>query len=260
MAKPELESGLRMMSTHTQRYDEWLESYRGWLTELPDPEQGRWLETILVEGQDNLHINLAYVLAFLRYFDYTDNPDQEHQQIAKDAIVALLPELERFKSVSTETVQGIEVFLEFAERGLNDLKTTEADMARRLDDDGVTKLLQEARDSDGAAIDAASDASQVFRWRGAVDGRSILHIDVAQGTVTIQHLLGDSAQQTEFLHSDMPQSSGRFCARLTQSQERGWSYILEQPSDANNNTLSVLMDDNLPGFAPYDVGLYWVSE
>ena len=189
MAKPELESGLRMMSTHTQRYDEWLESYRGWLTELPDPEQGRWLETILVEGQDNLHINLAYVLAFLRYFDYTDNPDQEHQQIAKDAIVALLPELERFKSVSTETVQGIEVFLEFAERGLNDLKTTEADMARRLDDDGVTKLLQEARDSDGAAIDAASDASQVFRWRGAVDGRSILHIDVAQGTVTIQSII-----------------------------------------------------------------------
>jgi len=258
MAKPELESGLRTMSEHTARYDRWLDSFRAWMRELDDPERGRWLETILARGQDYLHINLAYVTAFLRYFDYEDNRDGGRRESCVAAVRELEKELERFQSRSSEIVQGIEEFLKFARRGLEDIDALERAMARLPNEAEVERILREAQRRDAEAIERNPKARLYARWRGNIDGRDILRFAVNEGTWEIEHCLGDPASTYECTVGERPTGSGRFAARITLGEERCWAYILEQPGKENGETLPIMVEDTLPGQGAHDIGIYWL--
>jgi len=264
MAKPELESGLEKMISHTARYDEWVESFRKWLGDLDDPENGRWLDVILTRGQDYLHINLAYVKAFLRYFDYVDNRDEEHRKIAQKAYDELLPELKRFvnrpNAVPNDVnsnVQGIDEFVRFAADGLKDIDAAEKAMSEAPDEEGVIELLREARERYETAA-ASADSVEVGRWFGSVDGRSILNVAVETGVCTIENLLGDHAQQDEFDFATRDVTKGEYVVKLTMARDRGWAYILQQPSAENGNVLRVMLDDQRSGYGKYEVFFYRV--
>jgi len=268
MAKPELELCLRTMAEHTARYDRWLDSYRGWLAELADPERGRWLEAILARGQDALHINLAYVTGFLRYFAYADEPTDETRARAAAAVDALEPALKQFRArmssavldfTSADNVQGIDEFLKFARRGLADLEAAERAMAAAPDDAGVARILDEARRRDEALIAAHPDAPCFFRWRGIVDGRDVFRIFVADGRWTVEHCHGDAARTDESSVGERPSGPGRFAVRDVEGRHRGREYILEQPSEANGQVLSLLVEDTIPSYGVHDFRIYWIA-
>ncbi len=268
MAKPELELALRMMDEHTARYDRWLDSYRTWVKELPDPDRGRWLDVILARGRDALHINLAYVTAFLRYFDYEDNTDELHRERAVEAVHELEEELKGFRSrsllskssfMAADNVQGIVEFLRFAKLGLEDVDRLKEQMANAPDEEEMQRIIEEAKKRDESLIEQNPDALLFARWKGIIDGRDLFRIDVDKGVCTIEHLLGDSASGREFDIAPRPSGPGRYAVKLVEGQERGWGYIVEQPSDENGNLLLLLMNDDLPGYGPYEVHIYWIA-
>jgi len=258
MAKPELESGLKTMADHTERYDRWLASYRGLMKELPDPERGRWLEAVLARGADNLHINLAYVTAFLRYFDYEDNADDDRRSRAARAVGELEQELPRFTGRLTQIVQGIEVFLTFARRGLDEPDALRAELAEAPDEAAVARVLDQARERDERLIESATNARLCARWQGIVDGRDVLRISLTERTWSLEPLLGDDAITHACSIEERPSGPGRFAVRIVLGGVRGWAHILEQPSESNGHVLSVLLDDRLPSYGSYDIEFHWI--
>ena len=269
MAKPELELAIRTMRENTERYDRWLESYRGWMRELPDPQRGQWLEVILERGQYALHINLAYVTAFLRYFDYEDNPDDVYLSLAKAAVTRLEEELELYRRrsadygnryMSAANVQGIDEFLKFVRRGMDDLEGAKRAMAEAPDDAGVARILDDAQVRDADLIDSTSNAHLYMQWKGCVDGRDVIRISVPDGTTKMEHFLGDHAGQDEITFNPSPQTPGRYAVKMHLGAERGRVYILDRPSEENGMVLSILLDDRRAGYGSYDFSIYHVPD
>ncbi len=274
LAKPELESALQTMSVHVDRYDSWLESYRGWMSELPEPEAGRWLELVLERGQASLHLNLAYVRAFLRYFDYEDHDDAERRERARAALAALGEEVSGFRDRTWEqasdyilnsfaNLQGIDELLRFAARGLEDRDALTQAMRDAPDDEAGLAMLADARDADIALLEASgTDAVVVARWTGLVDGRDVLDIDFASEDHSIEHCLGDFVRESacEFPGGSLPPGERRIAVRHVQGHERGYAYALEQPSDSNGKVLRLLLEDLVPGYGSYEVEMLMLPD
>ena len=197
---------------------------------------------------------------FLRYFDYADHRDTGHYERARAAVEALEPELARFRERYAETVQGIEEFLKFACSGIVDVDAAEEAMSEAPDAAAVDCMLAEARERDEAAIEEDPDAPEVFRWVGVIDTRIILHVAMNDGTCRVERILGDGPTQNEVNISSCPSGVGRCAVKLAHARDRGWAYILEQPTAMNNNTLKILLDDRRLGQWKYEVRVYWIKE
>ena len=269
MARPELESAIRSIDEYTTRYDGLLESYRGWVEELPDPTSGEWLERILARGKYALHINRAYVTAFLRYFEYEDSSDGARRTQAVDAIAALTDELALYRERSASygssymdaaNVQGIVEFLEFAEKGIDDPEAVKRAMAGAPDESGVKRILDERLASDAELIDSAPDPYLFCTWRGRVDGRDVLRLSVEDGSVVQEHYLGDPAGCEELVANAAPTGNGRYAVRMNLGDHRGRVHILDAPTPANGMVLSILLDDHRPGYGSYEFEIYWIAE
>jgi hypothetical protein len=269
LAKPEIEYAIETMSVHVDRYDAWLKSYREWMKELPKPEVGQWLELVLDRGQASLHLNLAYVTAFLRYFDYEDGGDAEH---ARDALSALEAEVSAFRARTWEdaskyildsfaNLQGIEELLRFGARGLDDRDGTKQAMLRAPDEKVILDILAEGRKTDTGLIESAGkDADVVATWTGLVDGRDVLDIDFASEEHSIEHCLGDFIRESVCVFHDVeiPPDECRIAIRHVRGHERGYAYILEQPGDLNGTTLRLLLEDLVNGYGAYEVEMLLV--
>ncbi len=272
-AKPELEHGIGLMDEYTRRFSAWLQEYRGWIKELPDESKGTWLLLILERGERALWMNRAYVRAFLRYFDYEDNSDEDHRRLATLAVEELERQLKDFESVSYEGVpgvgqylgfhstntQGIRVFLDFARKGLRDLAALRADFAEGLDDAGVRALLARSQAENRRTVETQPDAPLVLRWRGNIDGREILRVNFAERTSSMEHCYGDGPSQRECRIEPLPGAPGAVAVKYTRGEERGWAHVLEQATKENGYTLTVLLEDRRPGQGAHDIGFYWVE-
>ncbi len=267
LAKPELEPALRIMSDHVARYDRWLESYREWSKELPAPERGRSLGIILERGQASLHLNLSYVTAFMRYFDYEDHPNRSRRAATKKALKGLRKEVKGFRKRTFEqasdyilnsfaNVQGIDELLRFATAGLGNPRALKSRMLEAPDDDGVLAILRSARDEDSGLIALETGSQPCARWHGLVDGRDILRVNLRDQTHTLEHCLGDFVRESrcEFLE-DGP-AAGRIALAHVHGSDRGFAYVLEQPTAANDMVVTILLEDLRPGYGAYDVDMY----
>jgi hypothetical protein len=273
MAKPELELGLTMIHECTERYDRWLASYREWIKDLPDPTDGAWFDEILVRGSIVLHMNRAYVTAFLRFYDWMDNRDEEHREKAVGAFAILEKEhavfwtyrfdetgVGKFRGYASANTQGIDTFMEYAKPALDDLDGAIAKLMKRPGPGEVAGFLDESQVSDADAVDACQNAVEYLQWLGNIDHREVLHVNVVEGTSSIQHCSGDGPDQRSCMIRENPAGYGRFAVKIHAGGDRGWVYILEQPSKANGNMLNMLMEDHIPGQGAYDIRVYWLPE
>ena len=175
------------MTEHVGRYDEHVSRLREWDSELAEPGAAGWLLTVLDRGQASLHLNLAYVTAFLRYFDYEDEPDDAHVDRARVALAALEEELASFRvrdfgdipenaEQCLRNVQGVDVFISLARSGLTDLPTLRARLTEAPDSRGVIRLLDEARERDRRLIAESPGADESVRvawFRGRTRRRPV---------------------------------------------------------------------------------------
>ncbi len=274
-AKPELESGLQMMDDATKRFDRWFDDYRRWLHELDEPERGDWMIPILQWGSDILRLNLAYVSAFLRFFDFADaaraGGDTRYRDRAVAAIEELESELENFRASraesdynpafpAAENVQGIDVFLSFAKPGIDDLAGVITSMRNAPDEAAVRRMYEEARERDTALLEKHEDAQVLVRWNGRIDSRDVFRFGLKDGTLVTEHYLGDGGATDSWTGNPRPAGAGRVALRVDRGADRGWAWVLEEPNEANNETLAIQIDDNRPGYGSYEVTAYWIAE
>jgi hypothetical protein len=272
LAKPEVDFALQTMSDHVERFDRWLSSYREWMSELPDPATGRWLELVLERGQGSLHLNLAYVTAFLRYFEYEDSGDPDDRERARVALTALEAEVSEFRVRTWEdasayildsfaNIQGVDELLRFAARGLDDKDGVKEAMHRAPNDAAVLDILAEGKATDTALIETAGeDAIVIATWTGLVDGRDVLDIDFTSEEIAVEHCLGDFVRESvcEF-HGPLALGKRKIAIRHVRGHERGFAYALVQPSDDNGRVLRLLLEDLVNGYGSYEVEMVSVA-
>jgi hypothetical protein len=272
-AKPELESGLRIMGDATARFEKWYEQYGRWLRELDDAECGVWLGETLQWGQDVLRLNLKYVTAFLRFFDYSDaaraGGDTRYLDKARRAVDALEDQLGAFNVsrmassyrpnfTGAEQVQGINVFLGFARKGLDDLAGLITTMRSAPDDQGLRELFDRRRAEESELLAENPDAPTIVTWSGRIDGRDVLKFGLSDSTYVLDHYLGDPGAAESWTVTT-PDGPGRPVVEVVRGGERSHVYILEEPGEANNNTLTVLIEDTTPGYGSHEFSVRWLA-
>jgi hypothetical protein len=94
----------------------------------------------------------------------------------------------------------------------------------------------------------------VFRWRGLVDGAD--YINIQGSRVTIDHLEDNPIRDADFsLPQALPRSSVRL--QFNKIRGRGTVRLIEQPSQYNDYTAIVLIEDPDAGAAEYEFELRW---
>lgn len=100
-------------------------------------------------------------------------------------------------------------------------------------------------------------AAERFQWRGRVDGAD--EILIRGGTVRIHHLAAKPIQRQDY------RFSSRLPARdveveLVVVEGRGTVRLMEQPSERNDHTVVVRIEDDRAGAADYELELVWDDE
>ena len=272
MAKPELETGLATMEESTRSFERWHERFRGWMKDSGEPERGKWLDEILTWGESILRLNLCYVDAFMRFYDYADasraGGDTRYRDRAAAAIEALEKELVAFnesRATSTykpgfsaaDNTQGIDVFLEFARPGLDDLAAVIDGMRSAPDDAGVRGVLDAAAQADVERLEQHPDAPIIVEWKGRIDCRDIVRIGLLDDSYVVEHYLGDPGSAESWSAEPPSDEAGVPTVELRLGGHRGWAYVLEAPSEENNHTISIMLEDSNPGFGSYDFVVRW---
>lgn len=273
-AKPELDTGLATMESATRSFDRWRDEFRRWIRGIDDPARGEWLTDVLDYGKDVLHLNLAYVRGFLRFFDFADaarvGGSSRYRTIAETAVAELEAELQRYRESreqsdyvvrfnAAENVQGIEVFLRLARQGLSDLSALIAAMRNSPDDEGVIRMLNDAKRRDEQRLKDAPDAQLLVQWNGRVDGRDVVRFKLNDGAIESDHYLGDGLRTDECEIAGVPDLPGSPAVRMNRGGERGWVYVLQAPTDRNDQTIELLIEDGRPGYASYDFEVFWIA-
>ena len=272
-AKPTLTSGMKIMADTVARYDGYVEEVRSWRDGVLKGE-GEWFEHILVRGGGTLHINKAYVDAFLLTFNYMDEGGDDLLKAAQESLKVLAEELERFNSVSwrdvpgcgqyygfaSDNVEGIEVFLGFAEECLRAPESLRQRMAEEADADRIEAVLSAAQRNDDAAVTEQPDAPVCFSWTGNLDGRTLVTVNFADGTWSAKHCFGDPTSANAAEVTVPPATPGRCAVKYLDGAHRGWAYVVQQPAEDNGNTLVLMLEDRVPGQYKHDIEVCWVAD
>ena len=147
---------------------------------------------------------------------------------------------------ASDNVEGIEVFLGFAQEALADPQALRSRMSGEADEDAVIMVLKEARAADEAAVAAHPDAPACFRWQGNLDGRQIVTVDFARGEWSRRHCFGDPSWAGPTEVAALPGTPGKCVVRYLDGSHRGWMYVSQQPSAENGHVLEIMMEDHGP--------------
>jgi hypothetical protein len=91
-------------------------------------------------------------------------------------------------------------------------------------------------------------------WQGNVDGTSVIH--VRGDRLDVEERQGGPVQRDRYRFY-RPLPALRQDVQLQVLQSRGNVRVVRQPRPDNNFTLSVLIEDSLPGFGAYSLAFFW---
>ena len=217
------------------------------------------LENLLKHGSASLQLNRAYVIGFLRYFQYREQPTEEN----KSALIKCLKNLNQSvmmyqKDFTYYRLIGIETFIDLAERALSDLDKAERILREAPTPEDIQNMFAEARLTSEKLLKAHPDALHIASWQATIDGRDI--VKLKSGHYTIEHLAADPMGSVHFTwHNDLP--SDQECIVVIKPLEvRGMVYVMEQPSAENQQTITLYLEDPAAGPSVFKFEVYAICK
>jgi len=212
-------------------------------------------ETSLFQGRVFLGLNVAYVTAFMRFFKYEEEATEAARTEARRQLARLRKALKAYKDkVGWYNTIGIDTFLGLASAGLVDLKRYKDMLARAPDASQIQGMLLEARKFDQAAAERP-DARKILYFEANIDGTELLI--VKGNALTNVHISDEATADIRYQFAEgVPRRKGRLVIKPI--DVRGWAYVAEQPSEANDWAGKILVKDPQDGRSVYRFEVYWV--
>jgi len=241
--KPWIQDTLDEMDMGISVWTEARDSFAAIADDLQDQETVAQVRRDLERGVYALQLNRAYMAAVFACYAYRENPTPERRERLGERIEALKKALHEHDTHDPYYgTTPIEVFLDVAQRSYENPGKTERELREAPTAEEIYAMMREAAKQDDAILAQHPNAKPVFRWSGTLDGRDVLYI--TEKDYKAQHFIADGVGnlRTEFL-APFPKDGQYVIRRL---KGRGYIYMMEAPSPANNMTAKVLVDDPLP--------------
>jgi len=223
-----------------------------------DPKIAEAVYNSLLTTQRLIKANNRYVKTFFAYFAYREQPTELNRQQLYNLALDL-------KSATSELLQtpgcnyelsGMEQLLLNVNQALTDLKRAETLLAQSPDPDEINLIVADEQQKYAQACDKyAAELVHVLHWKGRVDGRDLLRVKGDQ--LEIIHLRYDPIQEMTFKFSTpLPAQAVTVLPKIIQARSFK-PFILEQPSAANNYTVTVYLSDYpCHGYSWWEFDLY----
>ena len=233
--------------------------FEGCRDRIGDPEKAELLQRLLEHGLAAIGLNSTYVRGFLRYFRYRERPTGENQASLAADLKLLEESLENYRNnYDYYRLRAVSAFLDLGSRAVKDLDHAERILRESPTREDIKKMFAEARHASEKLLDKHPDALLIASWKGTVDGRDILRIK--DGTFTIEHISDDSIISPILTHySEIPRD--RKCKIVVKPLEvRGTAYVREQPTPDNEYTVTIYLEDLVPGKTVFRFELYAIFD
>jgi len=222
---------------------------------VPDRALAEQTTSALLLGQAFLALNAAYVTAFLRYFEYEENPTDKTRSLAWRCLENLSrARRDYLEHKGNFSLLGIEHFLECARLGLSDAQAL-ARLRRAPSEAELHQRARQAMEQDARLLRECVHPIRLLYWEGNVDGREL--ITVTPEGVALEHLADEHPTAVRFEVFAQPQPGMRVVLRPLEA--RGLIYLVEQPSEENGGRFRFCVEDPQSGRALYRLEAYAVS-
>jgi len=255
--KPCLDEVWEFMDKGVALYDEFIERYTAVKNLVLNARYREEFEKILRHARAVLNLNRLYVKAFTSYFKYRESKESYWQQI----LTKLLAELEGAVSNYEREwgfykLYGIKVFLKLARMAIVNLDELEQLLATSPTTEEVHSIIKRRMEYEEVEANKPT-AKKVLYWEGIVDGRDILHI--RERNIRIEHLLAEHIHDIKYeFYEPIPSAPARYVIKRIRC--RGTALVLENPSEENDYTLKIYLDDLQPGPDKYIIEVYRISQ
>jgi len=256
--KPWLPQTIEELNRGVDIAEQMLRVYADCRHKIKDTPKAAELESLLKHGLTSLQLNRAYVIGFLRYFQYRERPTEENKAALSKSLKALKQSVETYqKDFNYYKIIGIETFIDLAERALRNLDEAERILREAPNPKEIQKMFAEARLSSERLLSEQPSALHIASWQGSIDGRDI--VKVKRGSYSIEHLAADPMGNIHFTwHNDLP--SDQPCIIVVKPLEvRGTVYVMDQPSAENQQTITLYLEDPAPGPSVFKFEVYAIN-
>jgi len=240
MAMSELRNGLAI-------HRRMVEIFQQARPKISNQELGQRCERGLSEEGLFLELNVAYVLAFLRFFRYEETPTEGNREEAAEAISRLRRAAHRYREeVGWFSTIGIDTFLEIADRGITDLEDYGAFLKRQPTEEQVEDMIEQSRLMDEELI-KNNDLEKLLRFEADVDGIEVLTIEKDQ--LQTEHIASEQSRILGYEISRPFPEEARIVLRPIEA--RGTVYVAQQPSAENGGVTKIAIEDPQDGRSVY---------
>jgi hypothetical protein len=222
---------------------------------ITNPQKAAELENLLKHGCASLQLNRAYVIGFLRYFQYKEQPTEENKSALTKCLKNLNQSVEAYqRNFNYYKLIGIKTFIDLAERALSDLDEAERILSEAPSPEDIQNMFAQARLASEKLLKAHPDAIHIASWQGSIDGRDIVRLK--SGQYTIEHLAADPIGNILFTwNNELP--SDQECLVVVKPLEvRGTVFIMDQPSVENEQTITLYLEDPANGSSVFKFEVY----
>ncbi len=205
--------------------------------------------------------NNLYVKTFFAYFGYRENPIESNRVKLSGLSVQLKSTLDQFKNTPGFHYQlfGIEQLLKNVGEMLADREKAETRLAKAPSRQEIEIAVAEQQKRYAEVLEQyAGQAVQVLHLESRVDGMDVLSI--RGNTMEIEHLLWDNMYFSDSkILNPLPVEQVTVIPKDIESRPMH-PFILEQPSEKNNFTAKVYLND-MPGGAGWcKFDLYYIPK
>jgi hypothetical protein len=229
--------------------------------DFDDPETAQQVMESLELARLLIMTNNAYVKTCLAYFDYREARTKAAHERLASSVATLESVVETFRDAPGfgYKLYGIDQLLMNAREALQDLEAAEQRLASAPDEAELMAAIGEQQATNRRLVESHADkAVKVLYWNGRVDGKDILNI--RGDTVSIDHIAADPIHVIESrVESPLPSKPGTVFIRDIRSGEIH-PFVLEHPTAENSYTAKIYFFDPGPGYAPWEIEVYFVDE
>ena len=256
MSKPYLERTRQSVTGGHERFVQLRNKYLAVRDRVTHDGPREQLHELLEHSVATSALLRDYVLTILSYFEYREKRTPALRDRLSLHLAALRASADKYRRRHRfYDLAGADVTMKLASRMLEDPQRAEQILRQAPTREELAARFARAREEHLRLLAADPRAEKIVHWQGTVDGRAIVSLRGREARVEV--LAGDGVADpaAEFFHPVTVRGGGRWLLRSV--RVRGVAYLLESPSEANQGTARVYLDDPDPGNAIYEFELYW---